>query len=185
MSLPPNKFSAILSKLLVLLFCTLFLFSCGHSSPSKRSKKYRSSHSKKTKRLPYSSQKGTGKVVKNYFSWPIRGEVSSEFGSRSGRFHDGIDIRSEPGRPVRASASGKVVFSGKFGSYGNLILIRHPNAYFTAYGHNSENLVREGDEVSKGSIIAKVGNTGNATGYHLHFEIRSGSRAMNPLFFLP
>jgi murein DD-endopeptidase MepM/ murein hydrolase activator NlpD len=124
-------------------------------------------------------------VVKGFFEWPVMGEVSSGFGSRDGRPHDGIDIRAEKDTPVHASAAGKVVFSGKLHGYGNLILIRHGDNYFSAYAHNSKNLVNEGKQVDQGELIAKVGDSGNATGIHLHFEIRQGSTPLDPLQFLP
>ena len=119
------------------------------------------------------------------FSWPIVGELSSLFGIRRGRKHDGIDIRSPKGTPVHASAPGEVVFSSRMKGYGNLVLIKHEDRFFTVYAHNSANLVKKGKKVKKGDVIAKVGRTGKATGPHLHFEVRDGRRARNPLFFLP
>ncbi len=124
-------------------------------------------------------------MVSGFFIWPVQGEVSSGFGDRNGHPHDGIDIRAEKGTPIHASASGKVVFSDKFSGYGNLILIEHSKGYFTAYAHNEKNLVKEGSNVKQGDVIAKVGATGNATGYHLHFEVRSESTPMDPMKFLP
>ena len=119
------------------------------------------------------------------FIWPVKGEVSSSFGERDGKPHDGIDIRAPEGTPVKASAEGEVVYAGKMSGYGNLLVIRHEKNYFTAYAHNSELKVKEGKQVAQGDEIAKVGDTGHATGYHLHFEIRQGSTPMDPLLFLP
>jgi len=119
------------------------------------------------------------------FSWPIQGEISSLFGMRHGRRHDGLDIRSPPGTPVAAAADGEVVFAKRMRGYGNLVLLKHRDDYFTVYAHNSVNLAKVGAKVKKGQIIAKVGRTGRATGPHLHFEVRDGAKARNPLFFLP
>lgn len=119
------------------------------------------------------------------FRWPIEGELSSLYGVRHGRKHDGIDIRAPKGTPVHAAANGEVVFSSKMRGYGNLILVKHDDRFFTVYAHNSANLISKGKKVKKGDIIAKVGKTGKATGPHLHFEVRDGRRARNPLFFLP
>ncbi len=169
-------FSALL--LLVLLsscsdFASIFRKGSGKRNPSGREMAGR-------------KQRGAGgKVVKGMFIWPINGEVSSGFGDRDGHPHDGIDIRSPKGTPIKAAAEGEVVFAGDMQGYGNLILIKHRDNYFSAYAHNDENLTKEGKKVSQGELIAKVGDTGRATGYHLHFEIRYKSTPMNPISFLP
>ena len=119
------------------------------------------------------------------FIWPIGGAVVSPFGLRHGRRHDGIDIHGDKGDPIKAADNGKVVFAGTMRGYGNLLLVRHEGNFFTAYAHTQTNLVKEGANVRKGQIIAKVGRTGRATGPHLHFEVREGEKARNPLFFLP
>ena len=124
-------------------------------------------------------------VYRGRFIWPVDGRVVSLFGIRDGRRHDGIDISAPSGTPIRAAAGGKVVFAGSMRGYGNLILLRHPDDLFTAYSHNSVNSVRQGQSVKQGQLIGKVGRTGRATGPHLHFEIRNGQTARNPLFFLP
>lgn len=121
----------------------------------------------------------------NRFIWPVRGAVMSPFGVRGGRRHDGVDIRSAHGVPIRAANEGRVVYAGSMRGYGNLILLRHADNFFTAYAHNSANLVREQQRVKRGDIIGKVGKTGRASGPHLHFEVREGEKARNPLFFLP
>lgn len=119
------------------------------------------------------------------FSWPVDGSLLSGFGYRNGRRHDGIDIKAGQGTPIQAADEGRVVFSGKMRGYGNLILVRHEDDFFTAYAHNSQNLAKKNQAVKKGEVIGKVGRTGRATGPHLHFEVRHGQRARNPLFFLP
>ncbi len=128
------------------------------------------------------------KVVyeKDRFSWPIRGEIISEYGTKDGAHHDGIDILAPEGTPVKAADNGKVVFvdNGMRG-FGNIVILKHRDDFFTVYAHNKENLVRDGDDVTKGDVIAKVGSTGNATVCHLHFEVRQGKKVRNPIFFLP
>jgi murein DD-endopeptidase MepM/ murein hydrolase activator NlpD len=78
-----------------------------------------------------------------------------------------------------------VVFAGEQGGYGNLLILSHENRMITIYAHNRVNLVKEGDSVTRGQVIAEVGQTGRATGPHVHFEIREGKKARNPMFFLP
>lgn len=124
-------------------------------------------------------------IYRGRFVWPVEGKVLSLFGVRNGRKHDGIDISAQDGTPIKAAAAGKVVFAGTMRGYGNLILLRHKDNLFTAYSHNSVNKVRKGQMVKQGDVIGKVGHTGRATGSHLHFEIRHGQTARNPLFFLP
>lgn len=123
--------------------------------------------------------------AQDYFSWPLKAPVSSGYGPRGGRFHDGIDIDGESGDAVTAAASGEVVYSGKLGGYGNLIVIKHDNGLFTAYGHNKKNLAKKGKKVEKGQVIAQVGSTGKSTGDHLHFEIRDKKGTYDPLAILP
>lgn len=120
------------------------------------------------------------------FSWPLRGDVSSVYGFRKGAHHDGIDIPMRPGTPVRASESGRVIHSGnRLSGYGNIIIVKHAGEFSTVYAHNKRNLVREGDFVEKGQIIAEVGDTGRTTAPHLHFEIRRNGAPNNPLHYLP
>jgi len=125
------------------------------------------------------------KTFRGKFIWPVEGRLTSPFGIRNGRRHDGIDIAAREGTPIKASAPGTAVFVGTMRGYGNLILLRHSDNFFTAYAHNQKNRIKKGDEVKQGQLIATVGRTGRATGSHLHFEIRSGQKARNPLFFLP
>ncbi len=125
--------------------------------------------------------------VRNYLSWPLkRGAVTSTFGRRNGRHHDGIDIGAPRGTPIRAAADGKVVFSG-WGptGYGLMVIIKHPNHLTTLYAHNSKNWVRKNAQVKKGQRIASVGSTGRSTGPHLHFEVRNDTHPKNPLIYLP
>ncbi len=119
------------------------------------------------------------------FAWPARGLVVSRFGVRHGRMHNGIDIAADEGKPVYAARSGKVIFVSDYQKgYGRLILIQHDETYITVYAHNSKNLVRLGDKVKQGQTIALIGRTGNATGPHLHFEIRQNRKPIDPLKLL-
>lgn len=126
------------------------------------------------------------KKVQVDFMWPVVGEITSGFGKRNGRNHDGIDISAPEGTPIRAVEDGRVVYSGNdLRGYGNLIIIKHEGNLFTIYAHNRENLVKKGDFVKKGDIIGKVGKTGRISGPHLHFEVRERKTAVNPLIYLP
>jgi murein DD-endopeptidase MepM/ murein hydrolase activator NlpD len=129
--------------------------------------------------------RGTGSFV-----WPVRGggRISSGYGWRGGGFHGGIDIAASRGTTILAADSGVVVFQGWDGGYGLSVVICH-GQYYTRYAHNSRNLVNTGQAVNKGQVIATVGSTGQSTGLHLHFEIRSGGiygATINPLnYFRP
>lgn len=119
------------------------------------------------------------------FIWPIEGTLTSPFGVRRGRRHDGIDIAAPMGTEIHAAADGEVLFAGNHhDGYGNLVIIKHKNNLITVYAHTQKYFVREGDEVKQGQVIAKVGKTGRASGPHVHFEIREGVKPRNPMFFL-
>ncbi len=120
------------------------------------------------------------------FIWPVRGRLTSRFGWRGRRPHEGIDLAAPKGTPVRAAERGRVIYSGNgLGAYGNVIVVRHPGRYDTVYAHNRRNKVRSGARVEKGQVIAELGSTGNATGPHLHFEIRRRDAPRDPLLYLP
>jgi murein DD-endopeptidase MepM/ murein hydrolase activator NlpD len=119
------------------------------------------------------------------FIWPVQGRLSDLFEGAEEKRHQGVDIPSPLGTPIKAASSGKVIYSGNtIRGYGNLIILRHPEDYVTVYAHNQVNLVEEGGWVERGQVIGKVGNTGRATGAHLHFEIRKNNRAVDPLPYL-
>ncbi len=118
--------------------------------------------------------------------WPVPGgTVTSGFGPRGNRFHDGIDISVPAGVPVRAAASGEVAYSASLPGYGNVIIVRHERGYATVYAHNERHHVEEGQRVRQGQLIATVGRSGRASGTNLHFEVRKDNHARNPLLFLP
>jgi len=99
--------------------------------------------------------------------------------------HSGLDLKATPGAKIKASRSGRVLYSGSgFRGYGNVVILDHGDGFLTIYAHNLKNLVHEDERVEAGATIALVGQTGNATSPHLHFEIRSGDRPVDPLRFL-
>ena len=117
--------------------------------------------------------------------WPAEGPVVSTFGHRRSGWHGGIDIKAPLGTPVQAAAPGVVVAAGFEPRYGLVVKIEHKAGFMTVYGHNDVNLVEVGDRVDAGDLIALVGNTGRATTYHVHFEVRRDGLAYNPLYLLP
>jgi lipoprotein NlpD len=118
--------------------------------------------------------------------WPVHGRLSSEFGGRRGGRHEGIDIRAQRGTPILAAEAGRVIHSGTgLKDYGRLVIVKHVGRYSTLYAHNQRNLVKKGDFVEKGDVIAEVGSTGNATGPHVHFELRRDRQPVDPLPHLP
>lgn len=120
-----------------------------------------------------------------HFAWPVSGRINSRFGWRGRRRHEGIDIKASRGTPVHAAEAGRVIFSGKLSDYGRVVIVKHAGRYSTVYAHNDRNRVAKGQFVEKGEVIADVGKTGNATGPHLHFELRRNRIAQDPLHFLP
>ncbi|HYM30589.1 MAG TPA: peptidoglycan DD-metalloendopeptidase family protein [Candidatus Cybelea sp.] len=120
------------------------------------------------------------------FAWPVRGQMISNFGTKPGGLHnDGINIAVGKGAEVRAAENGVVVYSGnELRGYGKLLLIRHADGWMTAYAHNDELLVHRGDMVRRGQVIAHAGATGNVTRPQLHFEIRHGVQAVDPVPYL-
>ncbi len=118
------------------------------------------------------------------FVWPVSGPVTSGFGERWGRMHEGIDIAVPEGTPVVAAAAGTVIEAGWGGGYGNLVVIDHGNGLATAYAHNSSIAVAAGSQVSQGQVVAASGNTGSSTGPHVHFEVRVNGSAVDPLGYL-
>ncbi|RZO69032.1 MAG: M23 family metallopeptidase [Parvularculaceae bacterium] len=120
------------------------------------------------------------------FEWPVRGRVVQEFQSRgAGGRNDGIDIAAPSGTPVRAAADGEVVYRGsELKGYGNLLLVKHADGYVTAYAHNDSMIVRKGQMVRRGQVIARVGQSGETKEPKLHFEIRKDLKAVNPIALL-
>ncbi len=120
------------------------------------------------------------------FDWPVSGKLASRYGPKQDGLHnDGINIIARQGTPVKASDAGVVVYaSNALQGYGNLLLVKHSGGWITAYAHNERLLVRQGQQVTKGQVIARVGNTGGVSEPQLHFEIRKGRQALDPLRYL-
>ena len=116
--------------------------------------------------------------------WPVLGPVTSPFGMRWGRMHEGIDIAAPSGTAIRAAATGTVIYAGWLGGYGNLVVVDHGNELATAYGHQSSVAVSTGQSVAQGQVIGYVGSTGHSTGPHLHFEVRVNGMPVDPLGYL-
>ena len=119
------------------------------------------------------------------FAWPLHGIVTSQFGWRRSRMHEGVDIGAQSGTLVHAAESGQVIYASRLGGYGNVVVLRHGKLYETVYAHNRRFRVSKGARVRKGDVIAEVGATGNASAPHLHFEIRRRDSARDPLLFVP
>ena len=119
------------------------------------------------------------------FGWPLKGRLTSPFGSRNGRPHEGIDLAAPRGTVIRAAEAGKVIHSGRLGAYGRVVILKHAGHYRTVYAHANRTTVGRGDFVEQGEQIATVGSTGRSTGPHLHFEVRRRETPRDPLLYLP
>ncbi|MDP8975138.1 MAG: peptidoglycan DD-metalloendopeptidase family protein [Actinomycetota bacterium] len=126
-----------------------------------------------------------GRVSGSGLVWPLRGPVTSPFGSRWGRLHAGIDISAGTGTPIRAAKAGTVIFAGVMGGYGNTVIIDHGGGFSTLYAHQSRLGTNDGASVGQGEVVGFVGSTGHSTGPHLHFETRVGGSPQNPMRYLP
>jgi murein DD-endopeptidase MepM/ murein hydrolase activator NlpD len=120
------------------------------------------------------------------FRWPVRGRVISGFGpAPNGQHNDGINVAVPENTPIKAAEDGVVAYAGnELKGYGNLVLVRHPNGYVTAYANAKELLVKRGDQIKRGQVIAKSGQTGNVDAPQVHFEIRKGPAPVDPMPFL-
>ncbi len=138
----------------------------------------------------YKVVQSRSEVTRASWKMPVRGRLSDKYGwrkhpvYRKRLFHAGIDIAAPKGAPIVSAASGKVIYAGRRSGYGNLVILSHANGYSTRYAHCSSILVKKGQSVKAGQIVARVGATGVATGNHLHFELRRNGKTQNPLTFL-
>jgi murein DD-endopeptidase MepM/ murein hydrolase activator NlpD len=144
------------------------------------------SSGKTTQRTLKQDSSPSSKARKGYFIWPTKGTLTSGFGMRKKRKHEGIDIAAKKGTPIYAAAAGEIAFSG-WGptGYGKMIIVKHKYRLTTLYAHNSKLLVKKGTRVKQGQKISLMGSTGRSTGPHLHFEVRNNARAKDPLKYLP
>jgi len=149
------------------------------SSYSKPKPKWAQPQKKSPATRPLASGPGT-------FLWPLKGKLLSTYGPKQGGIHnDGINISGTRGQSITAARNGKVVYAGKdLESYGNMVLVQHDRGYITAYAHTDRIHVRRGDYVKRGQKIATVGSSGSVDRPQLHFEIRRGQKAIDPLSYL-
>jgi hypothetical protein len=139
-----------------------------------------------TQRGHSSNRRSAGSADSLGLAWPVRGKLSSRFGWRNGRRHDGIDIPAKRGTPVYAAQAGRVIHSGGgLGDYGKVVIIKHAGSYSTVYAHNDRLRVRKGQFIEKGDVLGTVGTSGNASGPHVHFEVRRDRKPLDPLLYLP
>jgi len=133
---------------------------------------------------PAKAAEATGSL--ETFRWPVRGRIIAAYGAKTnGKSNDGINVAVPEGTPVKAAEDGVVAYAGnELKGYGNLVLVRHSNGYVTAYAHASQLMVKRGQSIKRGQVIAKSGQTGDASSPQLHFEIRKGSTPVDPLRFL-
>jgi lipoprotein NlpD len=128
----------------------------------------------------------TAKPAKGIFVWPAKGKILNRFGKHGQKVYKGIEIALAKGSTVSAAASGKVIYSGNaIPGYGNLVILEHSDSYFSIYGFNHKNLVKMDDHVGQGEKIALSGLPPNGQSARLHFEIRKGKSAVNPILYLP
>lgn len=121
----------------------------------------------------------SGKMI-----WPSQGTLSSGYGIRRGRMHQGVDLTKDKGKNIVAAGSGIVKYAGNKNGFGKTIIINHSNGLSTLYAHSEKLYVSEGDRVKKGTLISKMGSTGKSTGIHLHFEVHKNGVPQNPLRYL-
>lgn len=137
--------------------------------------------------------KGEGRVIpvmppnskRNGFIWPVAGRLGRGFSADPDKPHKGVDIASPEGMVIHAARSGRVLYAGKLGSYGLIVVLDHSDGFATLYAHTSKLLVTKGQTVAQAQPIAEVGSTGRSTGPHLHFEVRYNGAAINPEKYLP
>ena len=138
----------------------------------------------------YKVSQKVSKVTRATWKMPVRGRLSDKYGwrkhpvYRKRLFHAGIDIAAPKGTPIAAVQNGKVIYAGRRAGYGNLVIVSHANGFSTRYAHCSSILVKKGQNIRAGQLVAKVGATGVATGNHLHFEVRKNGKTQNPLTYL-
>lgn len=130
------------------------------------------------------NQNSTEVQLTGRWVWPLKSvSVSSEYGIRGEKFHQGVDLRAAVGTPVLAASDGIVVYVGnKIRGYGRMVVLKHSNQYYSVYAHHSKNLVKVGNKVKAGQKIALSGKSGRARGPHLHFEIRQGTESCDPIY---
>ena len=155
------------------------------TTPSKKTPSINKSPST-ARKSPATQAKPATQDAKLNFIWPLKGKIIKNFGDRGGKIQKGLEIAASPGSTVLSAAAGQIIYSGDgLPGYGNLIIIKHSNSYFTVYGFNQRNIVANGAFVSQGEKIALSGTPPGGGTPRLHFEVRQGKEAVNPIFYLP
>lgn len=140
----------------------------------------------KTSAAQSKQTQSSSSTAKIFFNWPVHGKVLNKFGSSGQRVVKGIEISAREGTEISAAAAGKVIYSGNgIPGYGNLVIIEHSGGFFSVYGYNKKNLVDRDDFVGQGDKIALSGAPPNGQSPRLHFEIRKGKSAVDPILYLP
>ncbi len=156
------------------------------SAPVTRKKTPTSTRKPAAKKPVVSTPTKIAKPAKGLFIWPLKGEVLNKFGKQGQNVYKGIEIGVPKGTTVVAAASGKVIYSGSaISGYGNLVILEHSDSYFSVYGFNHKTLVKMDDHVGQGEKIALSGLPPSGQSARLHFEIRKGKSAVNPILYLP
>lgn len=152
-----------------------------YSKPVAKGKAKIAAKPKKKAPLPRPEKRSSSK-----FEWPVKGKVISEFGTvAKGQHNDGVNIKTKEGAFIKAAENGVVAYAGnEIKGFGNLLLIKHSGGWMTAYAHNSKLVVKRGQKVKRGEVVAKAGSTGNVKTPQLHFEVRAGKKAVNPLKYM-
>lgn len=134
----------------------------------------------------YAPKEGSAVQLSGKWQWPLDAiEISSSYGERGQKFHQGVDLRARVGTPVHAASDGTVVYVGsKIKGYGRMIVLKHEGGFYTVYAHHSKNKVRVGQKIERGDVIALSGKSGHSHGAHLHFELRRGTQSYDPEYAL-
>jgi murein DD-endopeptidase MepM/ murein hydrolase activator NlpD len=134
----------------------------------------------------YAPKEGVPVELYGEWQWPLKKvEVSSHYGDRGSKFHQGVDLRARIGTPVLAASDGEVVYVGsKIRGYGRMVVIKHAGNFYSVYAHHSRNATKVGRRVKRGQVIAYSGKSGRSSGPHLHFEIRKGTQSFDPQYAL-
>jgi len=167
---------------------SLLLTQACSTAPSKASRHglFESDSGRKLAGDLYAPKPGGDVSLKGDWQWPLSNiEISSPYGERGGKFHQGVDLRAPMKTPVMAASAGVVVYVGtKIRGYGRMIVLKHPGNFYTVYAHHSKNCVKMGTSVKMGQVIAYSGRSGHSSGPHLHFELRRGTQSFDPEYAL-
>lgn len=156
------------------------------SAPTKKNAVRKTSKPASSKITRKKSTPKNVKAVKGVFAWPVKGKLLNRFGKQGQKVYKGIEIGVSEGSSVKAAASGKVIYSGNaIPGYGNLVILEHSDSFFSVYGYNQKCLVKKDDHVGQGDKIALSGAPPSGQSARLHFEIRKGKSAVNPILYLP